>query len=426
MKKFFKILRKIIKFILISFLSFILWSFIILISIIYLMYRTDTELLIVEWWNSRNHAYTLDDGFSMKEWSKIKFDLKNFKIIITRIYDYNKIDYKRIIDYKKNGNSHYIGYYYGSENIYNENEILKNCEITTWYYINGNIFHIWKYWKWNDCYNYDIYYDENWNIIWTWNHFDREWIDLVLRRDNGNIEFNLKYVDWKPNWFISLGLENYYINDWKKDWLYTLYYKNWSINIEWNYNYWEKIWIWTGYYDDWNIKDIKFYINWKLNWISTKYYKNWIKEEWNYINDLWVIYNYYNKFWDFIWSWGTVCLLFSWDDCVEKQKNWLYIEYDENIHVQIYNEWNYENWKKIWIWTGYHDDWNIEYVYNCDNWELVYHKDSSIYSSEIKEEIEDEVKDLLSGSNEIYGKNIDEIEDIYESKKEIMNEIWNF
>ena len=353
MKKFFKILLKTI-------LWLILWI-IVIVSIGLVIINNKTLKFYKN--DDGNIKFTMNRNFNMKEWNELKINLKNFEIIFSDIKDYqiyNKLIFN--LKFKKINNI----FYYKWGNIYEEREytFLKNNSnnytIVTWYYIDGNIFRVWKFLDWNNLYNYSdydeysVYYDENWNIIWTWSNLKKEWLFLTLSRNDWSISDYLEYIDWKVNWFVSIYdfndlilLKKYNIKDWKSDWLYIEYYKNWNIMEEWNYINWERIWIRSWYYEDWNIKYSKNYKDWILNWIYLKYYKNWdIMEEWNYINnDLWN-YKYYNKLWNFIWSWETVCLSFSWDNCIEKQKNWLYIEYFENLNEK--NIFNYKNWKLNW------------------------------------------------------------------------------
>jgi len=240
------------------------------------------------------------------------------------------------------------------------------------------------------------YFDEKWNLIWTW-----------------EIEFNNQFEYW------------YLVNRYKPK---------------------TKNWLEISLFNNWQIKEISNYSGWILNWTQKIYYENWnirylwehkIEKVWDrFINEPNSIvlskFEYFDKNWNLIWTWEEFCFQRSWDLCTETKQMWnmiiwwtepswnteIYEDIDwfriiknriswyenwnleyiqnyknwklENINHyydnwQIKEEWIYTNWKKIWNRTWYYENWNIYNKWNYINWEqdlyrVRYYENWNIYS----------------------------------------------
>ena len=123
-----------------------------------------------------------------------------------------------------------------------------NDWILTWesinYYNNWNILAIRKHnWNW---FSYSTYYDDFWNILWTW------------EQHNGN-PVDWFYITISRDWQI---LEKWKYNTIRKDWYRVEYFDDGQIYSEWNYDNWKRVWVWNRYLWDWSI------------WVSKDYWWN--------------------------------------------------------------------------------------------------------------------------------------------------------
>jgi len=178
--------------------------------------------------------------------------------------------------------------------------------------------------------------------------------DFIWRKDEN------WQLTWKCREFAWGKISNiWYYKDWKKEWKWIWYYKNWKISNVWYYKNWLENWEFIYYYVNWkNISTIIKYDNWKV--LEEIHYYTWgqIKSIINMEN--WLESTYYNEDW-------TV-----------KDSFW-----GNKIFFQI------ENWEKFWIWTGYYEDWNINYSYDYDSWEFIYNSENYNISDLEKEDFID-------------------------------------
>lgn len=197
MKKFFKILRKIIKIL----LRIILWSLLLLISIV--IFLNNRPFKIYD-----NYKITFDTTKKIENWKEFYFNIKNFKNL------------EILIDMVENWNLYWSAAY-----DFNINSI-EFYDVA--YYKNGQIQHIIKIFSHNpeDSWVTLLYFNKDWSIKWKWNY---------LYNENGDI------------------IEN---------WYFISYHNNWQIKEEWNYDNWEKIWTRTGYYENWKIESVCDYTYW--------------------------------------------------------------------------------------------------------------------------------------------------------------------
>jgi antitoxin component YwqK of YwqJK toxin-antitoxin module len=263
MKKFFKILRKIIKILLI----FLLWILIFLIIIIAIF--NDKKFKIYD-----KYKITFNESKNINNWYEIYYNLKTSNIIFKEFKEwnikfssnfhmnFNNTDYIVIkmlpwllkINLLEKDDDNKLNIYYKDNTI--GWETIINCEFSK---------------TDKSCILNNTGYYENWQIkaILNIKKSSELWEYETLNRFNEN--WNIQYI------------ENY--KNSKLDWEYFEYYENWQIKDEWNYNDWKKILTRTWYYENWNIQYTENYENWELNWEYFEYYENWnIKEEWFYNN----------------------------------------------------------------------------------------------------------------------------------------------
>ena len=164
------------------------------------------------------------------------------------------------------------------------------------YYANGSYFFKWDFKNWSWIISY---FDEDWNLIWTWEHIYTN---------------ELLYWNWVYNVIIN--------------WLEIKLYDNWQIKELSNYSYWNLNWAQTWYYKNGQIASICNYSDWPKDWPCSTYYENGqVREIWEYEKytslDWYVFelgkYSYYDKDWNFVWTWETLCSEEYSDRCLKKR-----------------------------------------------------------------------------------------------------------
>ena len=379
MKKFFRILRQIIKILLKMIIYLILW--IIVIWWIILAIINNKTLKIYENDNG-DMRFTMDKSFVVENWVEIKLSLNNLNLTINDIYDW-KIDFRYVSDLDFNEWIITINW--------TDFEDLR----IPWWYLNAYAMIKFKKLNLDDVKQWY----KNWDIE---NIFEILWYFIdseeIIYYNNWQIENKSIYINWLENWPFISYYENWQI---KEEW----YYKNWNIWVRtWYYNNGhikyiinKDNWIWTGYFENWNIKWIqnkswynKYYENWKLfeefsdfnwyNWIWTGYYINWnifsyfMWKYRNFYNDL--DDNYLNFSYKYVDKNGNIL----WD---YQDNNWLFIDMYDNGQIKI--KWNLIDWKPDWYRVNYYENGNIFSEWNYDNWNLVsyltwYYKNWNIFN----------------------------------------------
>ena len=238
----------------------------------------------------------------------------------------------------------------------------------TWYYSDKSIRFLWRFENWSWIISY---FDENWNLIWTWEH---------------TYTNELFYWNWVYNEIIN--------------WLEIILYDNWQIKSVSNYSYWNLNWAQTWYYENGQIAFVCNYSDWPKDWPCTTYYENGqIREIWEYEKYTsldWYVYelgkySYYGEDWNLIWTWETICSEEYSDWCLKKRL-WFYYTYYPSYKIHeifyytsgwIYTTWYFENWNIEHINNSkgiviYYENWNLRRKYD-ENSLVEYFEDWKIY-----------------------------------------------
>lgn len=232
MKKFFKILLKIIKILLKIIIHLIFW--IIVITWIFLFIINNKTLKFYENENF-DTIFNTDKYFNVEYWTEITFNLSEWNVLYKDIYSGWRIDTIEWSNIKRKNLS--------SDIIVKEDWNIKH-----------NMFVKIKLPKFSLI--KEFY--KNWNIQ---NFGDFLWYSL-----------NINFIDYFDNWQIS---EKWQLINWLENWYFINYYQNWQIKEEWYYIDWVSNWTFTWYYENWNIEYINNFKNWKLDWYSIIYHEDW-------------------------------------------------------------------------------------------------------------------------------------------------------
>ena len=88
-------------------------------------------------------------------------------------------------------------------------------------------------------YRVNTYYDENWNILWSW-------CDEIISSCSDSLHIEYSQKDWKI-------LEKWKYNWLDKDWYRVEYFEDGQTYSEWNYDNWKRVWTRNRYLWDWSI-----------------------------------------------------------------------------------------------------------------------------------------------------------------------------
>lgn len=168
------------------------------------------------------------------------------------------------------------------------------------------------------------------------------WIALVI----GCCDAWIKYKEYK-DYYSSLW-DPYEYEIWERDWELEMTTVDWN-KWWWRYEGWKKVWHRIEYEShvikwEWDYNN-----NGEREWEWKIIVKDWREWWWKYVN------------WKQIWEWTIYDYMFDWwykwvynyND--EWLKEWEWKLYDNNGN--LYAIWTYENWKPVWEWIYYRDDW---------------------------------------------------------------------